>query len=138
MKIRVERQDGLFHFVGKDNNGTEIHMDAAEKIGGTDKGVRPMQMLLYGIAGCSGIDVVSILNKQKQTLDDIAIDIEAEREEGKIPSLFTKINVHYTLKGNLDENKVKRALELTFTKYCSVSKIIEKTAEITYSYSIEN
>lgn len=138
MKIKVDRIDGLFHFVGKDINGTEVHMDAAETIGGTDKGIRPMQMLLYGLAGCSGIDVVSILNKQKQTIEDISIEIEAEREKDKQPSLFTEIHVHFILKGKIDEIKAQKALDLTFDKYCSVAKTLDQYAKITYSFSINS
>lgn len=136
MKIKVDRIDGLFHFVGKDANGTEVHMDASETIGGTDKGIRPMQMLLYGLAGCSGIDVVSILNKQKQTIDGISIEIEAEREKDKQPSLFTEIHVRFILKGKIDEIKAQKALDLTFDKYCSVAKTLDQYAKITYSFSI--
>lgn len=136
MKIKVDRIDGLFHFVGKDANGTEVHMDAAQTIGGTDKGIRPMQLLLYGLAGCSGIDVVSILNKQKQTIDDISIEIEAEREQDKHPALFTDIHVHFILKGEIDEMKAQKALDLTFDKYCSVAKTLDKFSKITYSFSI--
>lgn len=138
MKISIERQDGLFHFVGKDANGIELHIDAAETIGGTDAGIRPMQLLLYGVAGCSGIDMVSILEKQKQTLHNICITVTAEREEGKTPALFTNIHLHFDLKGILLPEKVEKALALTFEKYCSVALILGKSATITYSYTIEN
>ena len=136
MKIKVNREEGLFHFVGEEKDTKQIHMDASEEIGGTDKGIRPMQMLLYGIAGCSGIDMVSILKKQKQNLVDISIEVNAEREKEAVPSLFTDIQVHFILKGDLDAVKVQKALDLTFTKYCSVALTIGKTAEIGYSFEI--
>lgn len=136
MKISVKRQDGLFHFVGETPSGVSVQMDGSEAIGGTNAGVRPMEMLLYGIAGCSGIDMVSILNKQKQTVRDIQINVNAEREQDKIPALFTDIHVEFVLWGDLSAEKVAKALDLTFSKYCSVAITLGKTAAITYSYQI--
>ena len=118
-------------------NGHKLTLDAAPEVGGENKGLRPMQLLLAGIGGCSTMDIVSILNKQKQKLEDIQILIDGTREKDKIPSLFENIHVHFILKGALDEKKVKRAVDLSMNIYCSVSKIIEKTARITYSYEIK-
>lgn len=136
MKIKVIRESKLFHFVGKTNDGVEVHMDGDKNIGGKNKGVRPMEMLLYGLAGCSGIDIVSILSKQRQNLEHIEIEIEAEREKEKYPSLFTKINVKFFLKGNLNIIKVQKALKLVFDKYCSVAKTLDKFSKISYSFEI--
>lgn len=136
MKIQVVRENNLYHFVGKANNQVEIHMDAGEDIGGRNLGVRPMTMLLYGLAGCSGIDLISILNKQKQNVEHIKIVIEAQREINKIPSLFTKIHVCFFLQGNLNNIKIKKALDLTFNKYCSVAQILNKSSKISYSFNI--
>ncbi|MCL4157996.1 UNVERIFIED_CONTAM: hypothetical protein GTU68_064015 [Idotea baltica] len=95
-----------------------------------------MELMLAGIAGCSSIDIGLILTKQKQVLEDLEVKVEAEREKDKTPALFTDIHVHFILKGNIDENKAKRAVELSMDKYCSVGKILEKTANITYSFEI--
>jgi putative redox protein len=111
-------------------------MDGSPAVGGENKGFRPMQMLLAALGGCSTIDIVSILKKQRQPVDDIAITVEGEREPGVEPSLFRDIRVHFTLKGNLDEDKVRKAVELSMEKYCSVAKTLEKTAAITYSFSV--
>lgn len=136
MTIKITRETGLFHFVGYNEQGIAIHLDAAKEIGGNDAGIRPMQLLLYGLAGCSGIDMVSILNKQKEVVEDISITVTAEREKDKVPALFTTIQVHFELKGALNSTKVEKALALTFEKYCSVSAILAHTATISYSYTI--
>jgi putative redox protein len=116
--------------------GAELHIDGAEKVGGENKGFRPMQLILAGLGSCSAIDIISILKKQKQPLEDIRILIDGEREKDKIPSLFEDIHIHFILKGKLDEKKVKRAVDLSMNSYCSVTKILEKTAKITYSFEI--
>lgn len=117
-------------------DGTAISLDSSPDIGGMKLGFRPMQLLLVGIGGCSGIDIINILKKQKQPLEDIQITVNADREQDKTPSLFEKIHVSFTLKGKLDENKVKRAVALSMDQYCSVARVLEKTANISYSYKI--
>ena len=138
MRITLERQNKAVHLRATNEDGARIDIDGAPSIGGENKGLRPMQLLLAGIGSCSTMDIVSILNKQKQDLQDIRILVDGEREKEKTPSLFEEIHVHFILTGNLDEKKVKRAVDLSMNTYCSVSKIIEKTARITYSYEIKN
>jgi putative redox protein len=95
-----------------------------------------MELLLMGLGGCSGIDVVMMLEKGGQAVTDCQIDVEAERADG-IPAVYTKIHAHYKVFGQaLNEKKVQRAVELSADKYCSVSKMLEKTAEITHSFEI--
>ncbi len=137
-KIQVERLDDAFHFVGTNERGNKVHMDTGAEEGGSGEGAGPMQLLVMAIGGCSGIDIISILKKGRQQVDDFKVDLTAERAEGEVPSLFTKIHAHYTLKGDLDHEKVKRAIELSMGKYCSVSKTIEATAEITFSYTVND
>ena len=97
-----------------------------------------MQLLAAGAGGCSSIDVIGILKKQRQNLVDIEVVVNAEREPDSVPSLFTSIHIHYILTGNLDKNKVESAINLSLQKYCSVVKTLEKTATITSSYEIRN
>ncbi len=137
MRIILERQNKAVHLKARNEDGARIDIDGAPAIGGENKGLRPMQLMLAGLGSCSTMDIVSILNKQKQDLTDIRIIIDGNREKGKTPSLFEDIHVHFILTGNLDEKKVKRAIDLSMNTYCSVSKIIEKTARITYSYEIK-
>ena len=138
MKIDIKRQQAPFHMEATNESGISIQTDGIPPEGEESKGMRPMELMLVGIGSCSSIDVVDILQKQRQELEDIQITVNAERETGNPPRLFTKIHLHYILKGNLDEEKVKRALDLSMNKYCSVAKIIEKTAEISYSYEINS
>ncbi|MBX2844312.1 MAG: OsmC family protein [Flammeovirgaceae bacterium] len=136
MKIELSRLDDAYHMEVKNEDGNSIEIDGSPAIGGHNLGMRPMQLLLAGAGGCSAIDVISILKKQKQPLEDINITVEGEREKDKVPSLFTDINVHFKLKGNLDASKVEKAITLSMEKYCSVAKTLEKTANITHSYEI--
>ncbi len=133
MKIELKRLDDAFHFEGVDEDGHSIQMDAAEAIGGGNKGVRPMQTLLMGLGGCSAIDIVMILQKQRQVVEDFTITINGDREQGKEPSLWSAIEVVFKLKGTIDVAKAERAVSLSMDKYCSVSKTLEMAgAKITY------
>jgi putative redox protein len=137
MLIELKQMDNAFHFEAKDASGHSVHMDAGENIGGGDKGVRPMQMLLMGLGGCSAIDIVMILKKQRQTIDSFEIGIDGEREVGKEPSLWKTIEINFKLKGQIDKEKAERAVALSMDKYCSVSKTLEVAgAKITYKVSV--
>lgn len=137
-KISVERVDDAFHFVGTNERGNKVHMDIGTEEGGHEQGAGPMQLLIMAMGGCSGIDVLSILKKGRQQVDSFKVDLTAERAEGEVPSLFTKVHAHFTLTGELDSDKVKRAIDLSIGKYCSVAKTIESTATITYSYTVNS
>lgn len=133
MKITLSRQNDAVHFIAKNEQDTVMHIDGSPEIGGENKGFRPMQMLLAALGGCSSIDVVSILKKQRQVLEAFDIEIDGEREAGKEPSLFQDILVTFKLTGaSLDPEKVKKAVALSMDKYCSVAKTLEKTATIKY------
>jgi putative redox protein len=138
MKIQLKRLDKEFWLEAANEAGNRIHIDAATEAGGNGQGFRPMQLLLAGLGGCSGIDVISILKKQKQPLVDIAITVTGEREKGVVPSLFTETHVHFLLTGDLDEEKVRKAVSLSVEKYCSVARTLEKTARVTHSFEIVN
>ncbi len=135
-KITMERIGEPFYFELKNSSGNVAHIDAAPAIGGTGKGVRPMEMVLMGLAGCSGIDVVNILRKQRQTIENMRVEVEGERGESQEANPFTHIRVKFYLTGAIDEQNLKRALELTFDKYCSVAKTLEKTAKIDWEYKL--
>ncbi len=137
MKIEIHRKNDAFHMEAVNETGNTLEMDGSPAIGGENLGFRPMQMLLAALGGCSTIDIVNVLKKQRQPLEDISIVVDGEREPNVEPSLFQHIHVHYTLKGNLDEDKVRKAVDLSMQKYCSVAKTLEKTAKITYSFTIE-
>lgn len=103
-------------------------------------GARPMETVLMGLGGCSGIDVLSMLNKSRQRVTAFTIDIEAERADG-VPGVFTRIHLRYQLRGappdGLEHSKVMRAVALSMEKYCSVTRMLEKSASMTYEVSID-
>ena len=135
MKARIKWVDGLM-FVGESPSGHAVVMDAPVEAGGTDKGIRPMEMLLLGMGGCSSIDVIGILKKARAELVDCAVEIEAKRAD-EAPKVFTGIHAHYIVSGrNLKPATVERAIELSVEKYCSASLMLGKTAEITHDYEI--
>lgn len=137
MQIKIKRLNDAFHMEATNEDGVSIHMDSSPDVGGQNKGMRPMQLLLSGIGGCSTIDILDILKKQRQPVKDIDVNVKATRYEGETPSLFKTIHLEYILHGDLDESKVKRAIDLSIDKYCSVAKILEKTAEISYSFQLK-
>jgi putative redox protein len=139
MHVELKRQGEGFYMEAAGDSGISVPIDASAAIGGTDRGVRPMEMLLIGLAGCSSIDVVSILKKQRIDPGPFRVLIDAEREADAVPSLFQKIHVRFVFKksGEIDQDKLKRAIDLSLEKYCSVAKTLEKTAKITYDYTIE-
>jgi len=126
-----------FHMEAANEEGGKIRMDGKTSIGGLEGGISPMQLLLAGIGGCSAIDVISILEKQKQDLTDLKVEVDADRQHTDVGySEFKTIHMHFIFSGDLDPKKVERALKLSITKYCSVSKALEKGSEISYDYKI--
>ncbi len=124
-------------FAGKTDSNHWITMDGPEEFGGSNAGIRPKELLLVGLGGCTGSDVVSILQKKRINLQDFEINISAEVAE-QHPQVFTKIHIEYVFYGNdLPAKDIERAIELSQTKYCSVTKMLEKAAEVTHSYRIE-
>ncbi|RZL39315.1 MAG: OsmC family peroxiredoxin, partial [Pedobacter sp.] len=134
MEINLIRKSGKFNFEAQNESGFTVELDANPTIGGEGKGFRPMEMLLVGLGGCSGIDMVNILTKQKEDLKDIKISIKASRVNAE-PAIFEEINIQFNLTGNLSVQKVERALQMTFDKYCSVSNILSRSATINFGYS---
>ncbi len=125
VKIELTRIEGDFGFEAKDSNGHTVRLDSNPENGGVNFGVRPMQMLLMGLGGCSGIDIVSILKKQRQTVEGFNMKIEGERQQGVEPSLWADVKILFELKGNIDMDKARRACELSMNKYCSVADTLK-------------
>jgi putative redox protein len=136
MKIELNRLNDSFHMEAVNEQGKSVHIDASPDIGGTNQGMRPMQMLLSAMGGCSAIDVINILKKQKEPLRDIKITVTGEREKDAVPSLFVEVHAHFKLYGNLDRDKAARAVSLSVDKYCSVAKTMSHKAKITHSFEI--
>ncbi|GAA4455787.1 OsmC family protein [Rurimicrobium arvi] len=121
VRLELHRADNAFAFEAKDAEGHTMRMDAAATIGGNNSGVRPMQAMLMSMGGCSGIDLVSILQKQRQEIGDIEMIIEAEREKDKEPALWTYVHITFRFGGNVDMDKAHKACALSIDKYCSVA-----------------
>ena len=119
--IEVDRVHGDYGFEAKDGGGHTARMDTSPETGGDNFGIRPMQMLLMGLGGCSGIDIISILKKQRQTVEGFRMLIDGDREKGKEPSLWTDIHIIFELKGDIDPDKAYKACALSIDKYCSVA-----------------
>ncbi|MDA3867917.1 MAG: OsmC family protein [Salinivirgaceae bacterium] len=118
-------------------NGHKFMIDAGEKVGGKDKGPRPKPLMLAALAGCTGMDVVSILKKMRVELDDFSIDVEGEQND-EHPVQYVKMHINYTFKGkNLDKAKIEKAVNLSQERYCGVSDFYKKVIPITHEINIE-
>ncbi len=135
MKIEVNRLNAPFHFVAMNENGCTLEMDSLLS-GESPKGLTPMQLLLAAAGGCSGIDIVDILTKQRLKVEDLKISIDGERQKEVVPALFEKIHLHFKIYGDIPHEKAERAVNLSMEKYCSVAKTLEKTAQITFSFEV--
>ncbi len=135
MKARVKWLDNM-SFVGESGSGHSVVMDGPPELGGRNLGVRPMEMLLLGLGGCSSFDVILILQKSKQAVTDCEVEITAERAATE-PKVFTRIHLHFIVKGHeLAAEKVERAIRLSAEKYCSASIMLGKTAEVTHDFEV--
>ena len=135
MNISVNWVDGLL-MVGKSDSGHTITMDGPPESGGENLGVRPMEILLLGVAGCTMIDVVTTLKKMRQDLSHLETKINAERATDH-PKVFTDIHIQFVVKGkDLDPKKVDKAITLSAEKYCSASIMLGETATITHDFEV--
>jgi putative redox protein len=136
MRIHIKKIDDDFKMEAVNEDGNSLLMDASPDIGGHGKGMRPMQLLLSALGGCSAIDMILILKKQKQEIESFEIEVDGDREKTGDVSLFKTILVHFKIKGKVDKDKAERAAQLSVEKYCSVAKTLEPTAKITYKVTV--
>ena len=135
MKARIKWvKDAMF--VGESDSGHAVVMDGPADGGGHNLGIRPMEMVLIGMGGCTAYDVVHILKKSRQDIEDCSVEIEAQRADS-VPKVFTHIHIHFIVRGNgLTAKTVQRAVDLSADKYCSASIMLGKTARITHDFEI--
>ncbi|MEN9960221.1 MAG: hypothetical protein RL045_472 [Bacteroidota bacterium] len=135
MEVVLNRLDQDFHFEAKGSSPIPVHIDAAEGIGGHNAGARPMELLLMGLGGCTAIDVILILKKQRQNVEDFQIRVQGDREkiEGTEKTPFRKINIQFELQGEIDGNKALKAIQMSMDKYCSATAQLEPSATITHT-----
>jgi len=132
MKITLNRVNENYHFQLKNERGHIVDIDNRSEFGGDDLGASPMELILMAVAGCSSIDVISILKKQRQEITSFKVEVEGDRVQIEEAKPFKEITVVFLLEGKIDAEKAIRAVELSFDKYCSVSKTLEPTATIKY------
>ena len=127
---------GSLSFVAETETGHSVSVDSAPEFGGRNSGPRPMELVLVGLGSCSGIDIMTILRKMREDVVDCEIELQAERAES-VPRVFTRIHMHYRVSGrNLSDKNVKRAVELSAQKYCSVTRMLEPTVVISHDYEV--
>src|SRR6218665_51324 len=135
-KIEIKRLNDNYLMEAKAENGSTVLLDASKAAGGDESGFSPMQLLLAGLGGCTSIDGISILKKQRADIKDMQVTVEGERQKGVVPSLWENAHVHFKFFGNLEHEKAARAIELSMTKYCSATKTLEMSCAITYSFEV--
>lgn len=135
MQASVNWDHGLT-FAGTADSGFEVPLGGAASVGGDDDGFRPLELMLVSLAGCTGMDVISILQKKRQEITGFRVNVDAERAE-EHPKVFTAITVHYEVRGhNVDSNAVERAIELSETRYCPAQAMLVKSVPIEHKYTI--
>lgn len=136
MKVRVRWTDHM-SFVAETGSGHSVVMDGPPDHGGRNLAARPMEMVLVGLGGCSAFDIVNTLTKARQAVAHCEVKLDAQRAD-TVPAVFTKIHLHFILAGaGLDPSRVKRAVELSVEKYCSVIMMLRDRVEITYDYEVQ-
>jgi putative redox protein len=136
MQASVTWDHGLT-FTGTADSGFEVALGAAPAVGGDDDGFRPLELMAISLAGCTGMDVISILSKKRQEITGFNVRVDAERAD-EHPKVFTSITVHYEVRGrNIDPKAVERAIELSETRYCPAQGMLAKAVSIEHTYTIE-
>ena len=131
----VRRRNAAVHFVAETDSGGRVPIAGAPAVGGQGLGARPMELVLSAQGGCAGIDVVGMLARLRQPVDDLIVTVEGDRTTGE-PAVFERIHLHFAVAGPTDERAVRRAVELSMDKYCSVARMLERSATITYSHAL--
>ena len=134
--IKLTRVNDHMHFKATNNIGKTVDFDGSPGIGGSNLGVRPMETVLMCLGACSAIDVVLILKKMKQQIDQFDMEIQGIRIPEGDASVYGEIHMHFIITGEVAEKKLKKAINMSVEKYCSVAKMLEKSAKITTSYSV--
>lgn len=134
--IEIHRLDDAFHLEAVNDNGNTIQTDGSLEIGGGNKGFSPMQLLLAALGGCSAIDILLILKKQRQNVRDLKIKVEGEREATGDVKIYRQIHLIFEVYGNVTQEKAEKAVALSIDKYCSVAKTLEPTATISWEVAV--
>jgi putative redox protein len=135
VKAKVTLLDNM-QFTGTASSGHTLIMDAEDESGGHNKGFRPMELLLVGFGGCSGMDMISILRKKRQQVSGLEINVRGEKSD-TAPKIYKKVHIEYVIKGKgVEKEAVERAIDLSLEKYCSVAATLAKAGTVTHTYRI--
>ncbi len=134
MRVSLRRVEGAL-FEARNEDGQTCLIDGPAELGGTGAGLRPMQMVLVSMAGCSGIDVLHIMKKQRQPIEDLDVEVEGTRADA-VPAVFTDVHVKFTGSGAIDVSKLQRAADLSMETYCSVARMLAPTVKITHEVAV--
>jgi len=132
MHVALEQINDAVQFRAQNDSGYDFAIASTDEM----EGVSPMEMIALGVGGCSSIDILTILEKQRQSVDDFSVDVDGERATDEGPAVFTSLHVHYRVDGEVEPEKVRRAIELSLDKYCSVSHMLEATVPISYAFTV--
>ncbi|KAA8482060.1 putative redox protein [Arcticibacter tournemirensis] len=138
MKIELNRINEAVHFEAAGSGSINVHIEGSPELGGEGQGVRPMELVLMALGSCSALDLIQILKKQRQEIQDFSVSVEGERADA-IPAVFTKIHMKFKLSGNVDQAKAEKAAELAVKKYCSVHDMLAAGGvEINYEIAVSS
>jgi len=132
MNVQLERVNDALQFRAGNESGYEFSIASTDDM----EGVSPMEMVAMSVGGCSSIDILSILEKQRESVDSYDVEVEAERASDETPAVFTSLHVRYHVEGEVEPKKMRRAIELSLDKYCSVSHMLEGTVDISYTFTV--
>lgn len=133
VSVTWQQEDLLLQ--AENDTGNKIVLDSGESVGGKNRGARPLQLLLMGLAGCTAMDVISILQKMREPLQDLRVNVAAQ-QAGEHPRVFTDIHVEYVVAGDVKEESVRKAIKLSEDRYCPANAMLRQAATITSSYRI--
>jgi putative redox protein len=136
MKVTLQRINDAVLFEGSNEAGNKVIIEGSPDIGGTGQGMRPMELVLISLASCTSMDIVSILQKKRQPLEDLKVEVTGVRAENEVPKVFKSIHLSFQFKGNLRIESVEQTVKISVEKYCSVAKMLAPTVEISYSWVI--
>ena len=136
MDITLQRANNQVHFIARNSEGNTVDIDGSPAIGGQGKGFRPMELLLAATAGCASMDLIPILRKQRQSVDDVAVRVRGRRVEGRTPAPFEKIEIAFLLCGDVDRISAEQAAALAVEKYCSVAESLSPRIKVSWSVDI--
>lgn len=136
MKIYLKRSNDAVLFEATNERGHKVMIEGGRSVGGEDTAPYPTELFMMSQAACTAVDVIELLKKMRQPVQHLEIELDGQRAQDQVPKLFTNIHLHYKLYGNIKPDKAEKAISLSVEKYCTVSKMIDHIAKITYSFEI--